>query len=213
MGLRESRWGGRNLTRKSKSIRRLEILEAARKAFSEKGYSETRVEDIASLAGISKPTIYLYFRNKEELFFSLISEGLGYLSSLMRRCSEDPGSPIEKIERLIRTKLSFYQENKEFFRIIALERARIGAGAETRVGEEILRRDLEHVEMIASCLEEGIKAGHIRADVNPRDAALSLMGIVNVFVLQWIIECQKEDLSSKSHIISDLFLKGCMAIP
>src|SRR5713101_869501 len=50
------------------------ILEAARSVFAEKGYHDARMEDIAETVGVSKRTLYLYFKNKEELFAAICAE-------------------------------------------------------------------------------------------------------------------------------------------
>jgi AcrR family transcriptional regulator len=55
-----------------KSARPGEILQAALVVFSQKGYSATRMEDIAALAGITKGTIYLYFQSKEDIYKLLV---------------------------------------------------------------------------------------------------------------------------------------------
>ncbi|HTK80616.1 MAG TPA: TetR/AcrR family transcriptional regulator [Rhizomicrobium sp.] len=67
----ELRW------RRRKRARPQEILEAALAVFAEKGFSATRMDDIAQRAGVTKGTIYLYFDSKEEVFKSLVRESIG----------------------------------------------------------------------------------------------------------------------------------------
>jgi AcrR family transcriptional regulator len=66
----EPRWSRR------KEARPEEITAAALELFVERGYAATRLEDVASRAGVSKGTVYLYFANKEELFKAVVREGL-----------------------------------------------------------------------------------------------------------------------------------------
>jgi AcrR family transcriptional regulator len=68
--MQEPRWQRR------KDARPAELLAAALHLFSERGYSGTRLEDVASRAGVSKGTLYLYFANKEELFKAVVRQGL-----------------------------------------------------------------------------------------------------------------------------------------
>jgi AcrR family transcriptional regulator len=68
---RSGRWTRR------KEARPAEILDAALKVFAEKGFAGTRMEDIASRAGVTKGTIYLYFENKEAVFKTLVRESIG----------------------------------------------------------------------------------------------------------------------------------------
>lgn len=57
-----------------KEARPAEIIAAALKLFSERGFAATRLEDVAEAAGVSKATIYLYFESKEDLFKAIIRE-------------------------------------------------------------------------------------------------------------------------------------------
>lgn len=68
---RPQRW------KRRKAARPQEILEAALGVFAEKGFARARMEDIASRAGVTKGTIYLYFPSKEEVFRSLVRESIG----------------------------------------------------------------------------------------------------------------------------------------
>lgn len=63
--------------RRRKQARPRELLDAARELFVEKGFAAARAEDIAARAGVSKATLYLYFRSKEDLLKALIAEGFG----------------------------------------------------------------------------------------------------------------------------------------
>lgn len=63
--------------KRRKAARPQEILEAAQGVFAEKGFTRTRMEDIARKAGVTKGTIYLYFENKEAVFESLVRESIG----------------------------------------------------------------------------------------------------------------------------------------
>ncbi|MGH6945283.1 MAG: TetR/AcrR family transcriptional regulator [Geminicoccaceae bacterium] len=66
----ETRW------RRRKEARPDEILAAALESFAERGFAATRLEDVAARAGISKGTLYLYFKSKEELFKAVVRETL-----------------------------------------------------------------------------------------------------------------------------------------
>ncbi len=69
------------------------ILEAAQRTFSEKGYYEARMEDIAQRLGVSKRTLYLYYKNKEELFRAMCADAPSAIREKLRPCldSNDAG--------------------------------------------------------------------------------------------------------------------------
>jgi AcrR family transcriptional regulator len=70
---------------------RKRILEAAHEVISDKGYFETRMEDIAGKVGVSKRTLYLYFKNKEDLFRAMSAEAPNEIKGMLRKCFEDGG--------------------------------------------------------------------------------------------------------------------------
>jgi AcrR family transcriptional regulator len=85
-----ARWSRRKKARPS------EILEAALKVFAEKGYAGARMDDIASRAGVTKGTIYLYFDSKETVFKTLVRESIGAtLSSVTASADAFPGSAMD----------------------------------------------------------------------------------------------------------------------
>ncbi len=87
------------------------ILDAANKAFKEKGIWNTRMEDIAAIAGFSKPSLYNYYADKESIVISLaIREAQAFYSSVASIASQD-GSFIEIIEKTLRAQLTRFAEN------------------------------------------------------------------------------------------------------
>ena len=87
-----------------KDARPREILDAALALFAEKGFAATRMDDIASRAGVTKGTIYLYFDSKEEVFKSLVRESIGTtLSSVVENAGAFEGSARALLELVLRT--------------------------------------------------------------------------------------------------------------
>jgi AcrR family transcriptional regulator len=74
---------------KEKDERIAEISAAAKKIFLEKGYFNSTVEEIAKEAGVSKGTVYLYFKNKDELYASLMLPSIGDVNQMLRRLEAD----------------------------------------------------------------------------------------------------------------------------
>ena len=89
------------------------ILRAAERAFGEKGYEQSTITDIAKLANVSEGTIYEYFRNKEDLLFSIpekrFRQHVAHLEEIF-----DIRSPLAKLERLTRDHFYLYLMNRNF---------------------------------------------------------------------------------------------------
>lgn len=103
---------------KRAAIRRRTIIEAAIQVFSSKGYHNTRMEEIATVAGIGKGTIYEYFDSKLQLFQEMLESSLqSYYESVDAGNKEDM-SFEERIYLLFEAHLIFCREQKELTRII-----------------------------------------------------------------------------------------------
>lgn len=151
------------LRRRRKEARPSEILDAAFDAFATNGFAGTRLDDIASRAGITKGTIYLYFGSKEDLFVATLREMTGSaLNNLTTSMTSPKGPAID----ILRENLAFAADlmvsdrrRREVLRILMAE----GARFPTLV-------DRWHVDVVAPCcagfqsvIDYGIARGEFRA--------------------------------------------------
>jgi AcrR family transcriptional regulator len=90
------------------------ILKAARELFIEKGYDETSIRNIAQRIEYSPTTIYLYFKDKDAIFYALHSEGFGLLNSRMM-VLQHVSEPSERLKAMGRIYLGFAMENPELY--------------------------------------------------------------------------------------------------
>jgi AcrR family transcriptional regulator len=92
----EKRWARR------KDARPGEIVAAALDCFAERGFTATRLDDVAARAGVTKGTVYLYFQNKEDLFKAVVRESvLPLLERAMGELAVGPEDPRERIRRVV----------------------------------------------------------------------------------------------------------------
>ncbi len=88
--------------KRRKEARPSELLAAALDLFVEKGYAATRLEDVASRAGVSKGTLYLYYENKEALFKAVIQEGIvPVIAENEAIAAQHTGSSFDLMEKLL----------------------------------------------------------------------------------------------------------------
>ncbi len=97
------------------------ILMAAREIFGQKGFYETKMDDIAKEAGIAKGTLYLYFKSKEELYECLIKTGLNYIQEKVSEIVNSSKPFLDKLQDLIFFIVDVLNENKEFILRIMYE--------------------------------------------------------------------------------------------
>jgi AcrR family transcriptional regulator len=169
--------------RKHVKDRRLEVLDAARRLFFAKGYRGTTIQQIAERAGYSKRTVYLDFRNKDELFMTLCAEG-GEL--LLRKLDEIPADCLAVevgVERILDAFVEFSREHREYFHMIFSEATPeivANCGADVQASVAALERA---VMMVMVRLAERAMREGIIADGDPWDTAGMFVGTATGIVL------------------------------
>lgn len=188
--------------------KRQQILEAARVIFSQKGYYRATVDDIIALADTGKGTVYNYFINKEQLFYTLIKETyVPFENSLDKVCQADR-EPLDKIQTIIGLFLSFYLENAELWRVMMHEVRGFGYNGPQSLTPE--QRDKYHAHFAHSIgamtivLKEGIQKGVIKA-CNADQAAHWLFSMIVMSVFHKFVG---SDIEQSARTIADAFLYG-----
>ena len=173
-------------------LRKKQILECAKKIFSEKGFYDTQVDDIVKTLRIGKGTIYQYFRNKEDLFFSLLEtfvhEWEKFSKIRLREITDGP--PFNSFhvnylyERISRT-LRFFQEDIERSNIIL----RIGPGSNNQFDTYFKQFESQITGIIIKDIELAQRLKNISLNINKKLMADGVLGAVlriaySLFVLE-----------------------------
>jgi len=195
---------------REKAMHRQEILEAAARVFAKKGFAATTVEEIAQEAEFSKGAVYLHFDSKEALFLCLIEERLNELEAGLRQVVERDNAPEAKIRDVVRTHLSFFEQDKDFFQIAASEQPRLEPEAETRLKKEMRERHIRGLDLVERAMKDAVHAGVLKA-IDPRLLATGLVGIIHSFTAQWILAGGKGALVEMEPVVLELFLEGARA--
>ena len=191
--------------------RRNEILQAAWQVFSSKDYDSATVDDVAATAELSKGTVYLYFQNKADLFHSTIEMGMEKLNTIVQEIISSIDDPVACIREIIKTLLIYAEENMDFFKILASERAHFEVHAEmmsnSYLRERMRRTGRYGVTILAKLIQRGIDMGVFK-QVNPDDAAFVLTAAVRGLAFRRIVGSDELSLPEKADSISDILLGG-----
>jgi len=157
--------------------RRREILHAALRAFREKGYHATTLEDIAEHLGVRKTALYHYFPDKDAILFACHQESLAELDRIlegMKQHETAPGQLAFLIREHVRVMTDTLEGSPLAFEVTALspERQKAVIGARDRY-ERTLRR----------VIARGVEEGEFR-DVNPKTATFAILGAIN-WIARW----------------------------
>jgi len=170
---------------KEQAERKQSILNAAREAFFEKGFMAATMDGIADGCDLAKGTIYLYFKSKEELYVSIMAEGMELLKEDFGKIA-DPALPGDKLlGEVLRAYYIFYEKNRKYFRIMFLSSQ---PDVRERVPEELLRECMdsarECMQVLSDVIEKGIENGVFRK-VNPWAFANILWSTVNGIIMHY----------------------------
>jgi AcrR family transcriptional regulator len=187
--------------------KRHEILESAIKLFSERGFDKTTVDEIAAQANVGKGTIYLYFANKERIFFAIIEEGLSEIYRRIVEILSISDNYPQRLSDMIFAHLKFVEDHREFYRIFLKERLnlRFFNEGDARSGFVEIHQRLNL--LTTDYIKTGMEQGYLRQS-DPKQFALALNGLVTHFAFHWILEGGVNSLTAQTGIITEIFLSG-----
>lgn len=188
-------------------FRRAEILAAARKVFSARGFRDATLEEVASAAGLAKGTLYLYFSSKEDIFFAIFR---GRILAMQQRLAEvlaGGGSAEAKLREALRVRFEGLREDQDFMRIYLTEFGQCIYGGPW--AKEARKLHLAGARLLAPVLEEGIRRGELRP-VPPLETALAFMDLIKSTVSLSVLGMH-ENRFDLEQFIFDLFWRGARA--
>ncbi|EAX49021.1 transcriptional regulator, TetR family [Thermosinus carboxydivorans Nor1] len=188
--------------------KRQQILDAAYEVFSQKGYHRATIDEIIALADTGKGTVYNYFINKEQLFYTLIKERSAPFEAALAEVVGGVEPPLVKVERLIKLFLRFYVANADLWRVMMHEVRGFGSEGQSTLKEEQrekYRAWFRHtIGMLEKVLQEGIDQGVIR-ECDVTKAAYGLFSVIVMMVFQKFVG---DDIDATAKTIADIFLYG-----
>ncbi|MET0556171.1 MAG: TetR/AcrR family transcriptional regulator, partial [Vicinamibacteria bacterium] len=184
--------------------KRQRILQAAVKVFARKGYHGARVSEIAQRARVADGTIYLYFRNKEDIIVSLFDEVMReHLVEKRERVEDLPDAP-SRLLAIARHHLDLLGGNRDLAVVFQVELRQ-----STQFMERFTASWLQdYFALIARVLEEGQREGTLRADLPVKVVTKAFFGALDEMVTSWIIGRKDYDVAQLAGPVVDLFLRG-----
>lgn len=147
------------------------ILKAAFEVISRRGYYEAKVDDIARVAGVAKGTIYLYFRDKPDIYAGLLGWLMEQAAAIVRDVTGQPLSAAQRLRLVFEAWADGVLAQPGVLALISIENLRLAGPALHRLHSAVLPRMQQLILDIAALIESGIKSGEFRP-TNTRLAAL-----------------------------------------
>jgi AcrR family transcriptional regulator len=164
------------------------IQEATMRVIARKGMSAATMQEIAEEAGVAKGTIYLYFRDRDELVEKTFENAITQLHARIDEAMNSEASFEQKLRRMLTAKMKFFEENREFFRLYMSLRFPEGNAQQQRRQKRTCQPQYQsRVDQFAALLQLGMDAGEIRP-MNPQRLAIFLIEGSNAVTIERVME-------------------------
>ena len=182
--------------------KREEIMRAAEKLFTNRRFHEITLDEVARHASVGKGTIYLYFEDKDDLFFQVATSGFDELCAIAQRGVPAGLAFREGLLAVCQQISGFFQRRRQLFRMMQTEEGLVWwHHGKTR--ERWLERRGQLVAALGEILRSGVGGGEVQPEVPPEVLATFLLGMLRTRARELP---QPEQISLEQ--VVDLFLRG-----
>jgi len=180
------------------------ILEAAVKVFAEQGFFQSTISQIAREAGVADGTIYLYFKNKDDILLQFFGYKTKQVFQSFREELDKADTARDKLRNLIRRHLEEFQNDKNMAVVYQAE-----ARSNSRLVEKQLQEMSKmYLDITAEIIEQGQEEGQIRKDLYVSLVKRFILGAVEEVINTWVLSGGKYDLVSMAEPLVDLIFRG-----
>ncbi|QHE54341.1 TetR/AcrR family transcriptional regulator [Pontibacillus sp. HMF3514] len=181
-----------------------QIIDAAVEVIAENGYHSSQVSKIAKKAGVADGTIYLYFKNKEDILVSLFQEKMGQFISSIEDEIQTKSNAKQKLLTLIEMHYSQLTKNHHLAIVTQLELRQSNKELRLMIND-VLKPYLELIDQI---VQEGMDEKLFDSSLDLRIIRQMIFGTLDETVTNWVMNDQKYDLMKKAKEIHELFING-----
>jgi TetR/AcrR family fatty acid metabolism transcriptional regulator len=180
------------------------ILDAAVAVIAEKGFFVSRVSDIADRAEVADGTVYLYFKNKDEILAAAINTAFDGFMKTARTELERLPSPTERLRRLASLHFEALGANRNMAVVFQMELRQ-----STRFLSEFSHEHLvEYFGLVRQAICDGKASGEFRSDLPEKIAANCFFGAIDEMVTSWVLSEKDYPLAHVADPVLDILLNG-----
>ena len=180
------------------------ILRAAIKVFAGSGFFNSKVADVAREAGVADGTVYLYFKNKDDMLVSIFNHYMDEALAAGKARLGEVEDPIEKLRRIVHAHLERLGRDRNLAVVFQVE-----LRSSTKFMEQFSATKVtEYLELIREVIEEGQRQGVFRSGLNTKVVAKVLFGALDEMATNWVLSRKRYSLVSTAQPVLDVFLNG-----
>ena len=153
------------------------IIDAAEKVIFSKGLEAATMDEIAEVAEFSKGTIYIYFKNKEDLYFAIHARGLQLLRQMFETASKGKKQGIDQVLAIGKSYYEFSKKHNDYYKaMVYYDCHPVKTESDSAFAEQCNIEGEEVLKLIAITIQKGIEDKTIRQDIDPKRTAVILWG-------------------------------------
>jgi TetR/AcrR family transcriptional regulator len=181
---------------REKEQRREEIIAAAQKVFFEKGLQSSTMDDIAEAAELSKGTLYLYYKSKEDLYLAVMICGMEILAGMFEKVINSGEAVIGRMMKLGEAYEDFFRTHRNFFRMFRFFENPLFHTQVTEEMNQLCQTSNQKIwASVIGLIEQGIKQGLIRSDLTAAETGVILWSNSNA--LMYRLDVQEDHWKTK----------------
>lgn len=184
-----------------------QIVDAAVIVIAENGFHQAQVSKIAKEAGVADGTIYLYFKNKEDILISVFREKMAIFVNNVEVIIKKDIDTSEKLFRMIDNHFRVLHEDRQLAIVTQLELRQSNKELRFRINE-VLR---EYLMLLDAILKEGIENGMLYAELDIRLARQMVFGTIDETITSWVMNDQKYELMKLTPEVHRLIMNALKA--
>ena len=173
MGLEERR-------KREKENRKIAVLKAARKLFFDKGFRNVTVESIAKKAELSKGSVYLYFKSKEDIYTQILLSDINKFHKVIANLMQEGQSSSAMLMGLANIYADFFMNDRELFRIMMNYMLNINhMNLPEEIDHLIVKATNKTIDIIEEIFMTGIRSGEFPPYIDLRQKRNAIWGLLN----------------------------------
>lgn len=184
-----------------------QIIDAAVIAIAENGYHQAQVSKIAKQAGVADGTIYLYFKNKEDILVSVFQEKMAIFAENLDAILKEEQIASKRLERMIESHFRVLHDDRHLAIVTQLELRQSGKALRLKINE-VLK---EYLNLLDTVLTDGVKSGELDQTIDIRLARQMVFGTIDETITSWVMNGQKYDLLQLTPKVHKLVIKALQA--
>lgn len=185
------------------------ILRGAIQVFARAGYFNAKVAEVARAAGVADGTVYLYFKNKDDLLVSIFNTTMADFNARAQKELAAIADPREQLRHFAQLHFASLEADRDLAVVFQVE-FRHSTKFMEQFSETMLA---DYLKMLREILERGQQQGVFRAGLNPKVVAKVIFGALDEMVTNWVLSHHNFKLTPLVDPVMDVFLNGINSVP